>query len=69
MSMSGAETMRKKFKSHLIEGTVVREYDDTPHDFGRIATMTAQVQQVEDRAEIDEEWIVGIAYHDEAVSA
>jgi hypothetical protein len=25
MSMSGAETMRKKFKSHLIEGTVVRE--------------------------------------------
>ena len=25
MSMSGAETMRKKFKAHLIEGTVIRE--------------------------------------------
>src|SRR3954468_23051991 len=24
------------------EGTVVREYDDTPHDFGRIAAMTAK---------------------------
>ena len=25
MSMSGAETMRKKFKGHIIEGTVIRE--------------------------------------------
>ena len=25
MSSSGAETMRKTFKSHLIQGTVVRE--------------------------------------------
>lgn len=25
MSSSGAETMRKTFKAHLIEGTVVRE--------------------------------------------
>ena len=25
MSTSGAETMRKTFKSHLIQGTVVRE--------------------------------------------
>ncbi|HEY8453126.1 MAG: transcription termination factor NusA [Micromonosporaceae bacterium] len=24
------------------DGTVVREYDDTPHDFGRIAAMTAK---------------------------
>src|SRR3954470_23513264 len=24
------------------EGTVVREWDDTPHDFGRIAAMTAK---------------------------
>ena len=24
------------------EGTIVREYDDTPHDFGRIAAMTAK---------------------------
>ena len=24
------------------EGTIVREWDDTPHDFGRIAAMTAK---------------------------
>src|SRR5256885_3931008 len=24
------------------EGAVLREYDDTPHDFGRIAAMTAK---------------------------
>ena len=24
------------------DGTVLREFDDTPHDFGRIATMTAK---------------------------
>lgn len=24
------------------EGTIIREYDDTPHDFGRIAAMTAK---------------------------
>jgi N utilization substance protein A len=24
------------------DGTILREYDDTPHDFGRIAAMTAK---------------------------
>ncbi len=29
-------------QEHDADGTVVREWDDTPHDFGRIATMTAR---------------------------
>jgi N utilization substance protein A len=29
-------------QEHDTDGTVVREWDDTPHDFGRIATMTAR---------------------------
>jgi len=29
-------------QEHDADGTVSREFDDTPHDFGRIATMTAR---------------------------
>jgi N utilization substance protein A len=37
---TGAATVYAQ--EHDADGTVVREYDDTPHDFGRIAAMTAK---------------------------
>ena len=41
------------------DGQVVREYDDTPHDFGRIAATTARQVILQRLRDVEDEQVLG----------